>query len=264
VTTHPEAERRYHFDRDPDTYQRSRPPYPAEVYDLLARDGLAPGCRVLEIGAGTGQATEELLRRGADVVAVEPGPAMASTLANRHRSDRLQVVNADFEVAELPPGPYDFVVSATAFHWLDTDRALPRAAKLLAPEGTLAVWWTVFGDPERKTDFRAQLDRHYQRLLPHLWSAEIPGPLRTDSWVEHFQRGGHFGVPQVDLIRWTQRLTSESARGLWSTFSNILDLPEADRTTFLDTLGHLVNDFGGVVDDPRVTAVYRSRHLPGS
>jgi len=63
--------RRLRFDRDPLGYQRARPPYPAEVFEILVREfGLGPGCRVLEIGAGTGQATGELLARGADVVAV--------------------------------------------------------------------------------------------------------------------------------------------------------------------------------------------------
>lgn len=210
--------RRHAFDRDPTTYSIARPPYPTEVYDILARECcLGPGCRVLEIGAGTGQATAELLARGADVVAVEPGPALAGVLADRLGGPKLQIIGADFEDATIPPGPYDLVVAATAFHWIDTAAVLPKIAPLLRPGGTLAVWWTVFGDPDRPTEFRAALDRVYERLLPDQRRETLPGPLRVGSWTDELQRGGWFGPVAVDVIRWTHQLTAAGARGLWST-----------------------------------------------
>ncbi|HEY8453503.1 MAG: methyltransferase domain-containing protein [Micromonosporaceae bacterium] len=74
------------------------------------------------------------------------------------------MVQADFETAPLPPGPYDPVVSATAFHWLDPAAALPKIAGVLDGRGGLVVWWTVFGDPQRPTPFRSALDRPVRPL----------------------------------------------------------------------------------------------------
>lgn len=251
---------RHAFDRDPITYSRARPPYPDEVYDILVREcGLGPGRRVLEIGAGTGQATAELLERGAEVVAVEPGPALAGVLADRLRGRKLQIIRADFEDAALPPGPYDLVVAATAFHWVDPAAALPKIASVLAPDGTLAVWWTVFGDPDRQTEFRTALERVYELHLPDQRRDTPPGPLRVASWTDELQRGGWFGPVAVDVIRWTHQLTAAGARGLWSTFSGISELPAATRERFLDDLEQTVDEHGGTVDDPRVTAIYRTR-----
>jgi cyclopropane fatty-acyl-phospholipid synthase-like methyltransferase len=46
------------FDEDADLYDRARPGYPAQLFDDLAElAGVGPGCRLLEIGPGTGKAT---------------------------------------------------------------------------------------------------------------------------------------------------------------------------------------------------------------
>src|SRR3954469_21118450 len=46
--------------------------------------GVAPGGRVLDVGAGTGALTGELLDRGLDVVAAEPSPEFAAALRERY------------------------------------------------------------------------------------------------------------------------------------------------------------------------------------
>jgi SAM-dependent methyltransferase len=257
-----QATRRRSFDRDPGWYDRARPPYPPEVFELLARGfGLGPGCRVLEIRPGSGQATAELLARGAEVVAVEPGQGLAEVLAERLPDERLRIVPADFEDAAVPPGRYDLVVSATAFHWLDLTTALPKIARLLSGRGGLAVWWTVFGDPERRTPFRSAVDQLYARWLPEerRGPGHVPGPLRVDSWSAELRRGGLFGPVTVDLIRWTHRLTATGARLLWGSFPNVNELPVSARRQFLDGVAELVGQHGGTVDDPYVTSVYRTR-----
>ena len=68
------SEGRALFGRDSALYERARPDYPERVYQLLVeRCGLASGCRTIEVGAGSGQATKRLLELGArPLVAVEP------------------------------------------------------------------------------------------------------------------------------------------------------------------------------------------------
>jgi len=51
-----------------------RPDYPNAVFDdVVAIANLEPGVSILEIGCGTGQATQRFLSRGFRVVAIEPG-----------------------------------------------------------------------------------------------------------------------------------------------------------------------------------------------
>ena len=56
--------RRSSFDRAADIYHLIRPGYPAELFEELFAL-LPPKPRMLEVGPGTGQATRDLLARGA-------------------------------------------------------------------------------------------------------------------------------------------------------------------------------------------------------
>lgn len=253
--------RRMSFNADAAAYRRGRPPYPDAVFDLLAqRCGLRPGVRVLEIGAGPGLATGPLLAAGAHVAAVEPGENLAAILAGEHTSDRLEISVTDFEDAVFPGG-FDLAVAATALHWLDPATSTGKIARLVRPGGWLAAWWNEFGDVRRPTRFRDRLDAVYHDLLP----AE-PGyrdsrshVLDVARWRAQLSLGGHFDDIRVEIIEWQQTLTSQSARALWSTFSNIAELSPPDRDRFLTRLGSIIDDLGGQVDDPRLTVVYTAR-----
>jgi hypothetical protein len=72
------------FDQAAELYDRARPGYPPALFEDLAElAGVGPGCRVLEIGPGTGQATVPLAERGCHIVAVELGVELA-TIATHH------------------------------------------------------------------------------------------------------------------------------------------------------------------------------------
>jgi trans-aconitate methyltransferase len=121
----------------------------------------------LEIGPGTGQATQRLAAAaGASVVAVELGTALASRLRQTTAGLDVTVVEGDFATVALPSDRFELAVAATAFHWLDPGAALRRLAGLVRPSGWLAVWWTVFGDAGRIPSWRTGLDRLYEQFLP--------------------------------------------------------------------------------------------------
>ncbi|WP_166385041.1 class I SAM-dependent methyltransferase [Catellatospora methionotrophica] len=254
----PPSHRRMSFNAGASVYHRGRPPYPGEVFTILAeRCGLRPGVRVLEIGAGNGLATGSLLAAGAHVVAVEPGEHLAAILTAEHGGDRLDVTISDFETAALT-GPFDLAVAATALHWLDPVTSTGKIGELVRPGGWLAVWWTDFGDVERPTVFRDRLDAVYRDLLPAEagYRQSRSYMLDTDRWRRQLTSGGWFGDVTVDVISWQQVLTPQSARDLWSTFPNIAELSPGDREQFLSRLAGLVDDLGGRVEDPRLTVVY--------
>jgi SAM-dependent methyltransferase len=252
-------DRRMSFNAAAGTYQRGRPPYPEAVFDLLAsRCRLQPGARVLDIGAGTGQATGPLLAAGAHVVAVEPGASLATILAANHASDRLEVTISDFETADLT-GRFDLAVAATSLHWLDPVTTIKKLGELVRPGGWVAVWWNEFGDTNRPTSFRDRLDDVYRDLLPAepgYLDSRATG-LDTDRWRRVLTAGGWFDDVAVEVIEWQQTMTAHTARDLWSTFPNIAGLAPPAREQFLTRLAALIdNEHGGRVDDPRLTVVY--------
>jgi len=75
---------------------------------MVAAAGLKAGEIVLEIGPGLGNLTEELLKTGARVAAIEQDPEFVRFLRRRF-GDRLEIVEADAVVAFLPK--FDKVVA---------------------------------------------------------------------------------------------------------------------------------------------------------
>src|SRR6476619_1490919 len=115
---------------------RGRPSYPREAAAWLA--GERP-VTVLELGAGTGKLTAQLVALGHDVHATDPDTAMLDILRRDLPDVRTSVASA--EEIPLPDRSVDVVVCAQAFHWFDLDRALPEIARVLRPGGRLALVW---------------------------------------------------------------------------------------------------------------------------
>ena len=115
----------------------ARPPYPPELFDLLA--SLVPrAARILELGAGTGDLTFGLAERGDSLDAVEPSIAMLEVARTRGHARSIAWHNASAEQFTFA-GPYDLVVAAESLHWMDWHLVLPRIAHALTAEGLLGI-----------------------------------------------------------------------------------------------------------------------------
>lgn len=125
------------------TYDQSRPDYPAEALDCIAAQcGLAPGAVVADIGAGTGKLTRMLLARGYGVIAVEPNEAMREMLrAQLGDSTALRIIAAPAEATGLAPRSVDAITVAQAFHWFDQAACKAEFARILKPGGKAALLW---------------------------------------------------------------------------------------------------------------------------
>ena len=119
-------------------YDEIRPSYPPELFDTLLQL-LPSGPEIVEVGPGTGQATKDLLARGARVHAIEIGSAMAAKLRSNLPSDRLRVSVGDFEKLDVATASADAVFSATAYHWIARPAQTDRPASLLRPGGVIAI-----------------------------------------------------------------------------------------------------------------------------
>jgi SAM-dependent methyltransferase len=147
-------EQRFVFDEVAELYARVRPGYPGELIDrVLEYAGeQTRASRVLEIGCGGGQATKAFAAHGLSIVALEPGSNLARCAREEldaccPENSQVEIAVSTFEDYALPREPFDLVISAQAFHWLEPGLRFNKSADALRPGGVLAV----FGNKPRHT-----------------------------------------------------------------------------------------------------------------
>ena len=128
------------FDGVAQLYDDSRLGYPTEVVDFaVATAGAAAGRHVLEVGCGTGQLTEALVRHGFRLTAVDIGAAMIAAARRRLEGSGVCFQVSSFEDFAAPEASVDLIVSGTAFHWIDPEVRFRKPARLLRSGGWLAL-----------------------------------------------------------------------------------------------------------------------------
>jgi SAM-dependent methyltransferase len=95
-----------------------------------------------------------LVALGADVIAVEPDPAMLTEL--RRALPAVRALPGSAEAIPLPDASVDAVLAVNALHWFDIAVAGPEMARVLAPGGILAGLWNVM---DNRVDWVAGLER---------------------------------------------------------------------------------------------------------
>jgi SAM-dependent methyltransferase len=252
------------FGEDPYRYDRARPPYPKRIFErLMATGNIYAGSTALDIGAGMGVAARCLAELGAShVTVVEPDHRFLPMLERLAipKTAALQLIAQTFESATLPLAFFDLAVSATAFHWIDRAVGLAKVGQVLRRGGTWAMWWNVFGDPDRPDAFHdvtSSLLSSLPRSPSHAGKGNTSFALDTDARVDDIVRTGVFTQPDVELMRWSIHLNPAQVRDLYATFSPLQKLPTEERGRLLDQLADIaVRQFDGVVERPMVTALY--------
>ncbi len=118
---------------------RKRPPYPGELFDLLAALLPQPSrARVLELGAGTGEIAIPFAGRVDRLDAVEVSEAMLGIAESQPGYEQVHWHRQSAESFSYP-AVYDLVICAQCLAWLDWEVVFPRIAGSLDPQGWLVL-----------------------------------------------------------------------------------------------------------------------------
>ncbi|MFO7675323.1 MAG: class I SAM-dependent methyltransferase [bacterium] len=246
--------RRASFDVNPALYERTRPGYPAKMFDDLVRLArLEQGSRALEIGPGTGQATLELARRGLAVTAVELSPRMARRCRRNLRGyPRVEILNVGFEDWPVEPAAFRLVFAASAFHWLPTRTAYPGAARALAEGGWLALAWHFRETPDDA--IRRELDAVYRAAGLKPWRARPPGE-RIRRQRRAILNSGLFGPVTILRYPCVRRYAVEEYVDLLRTMSDHAIRTPAVKRRLFGGIRRTLARHGGLFEQRSVVAL---------
>jgi SAM-dependent methyltransferase len=138
-----ETERARSFGAVAAEYAEHRPGYPAAAVEWAL--AAAPGSDVLDLGAGTGKLTRQLVPLAGSVVAVEPDPDMRAVL--QRVVPGVEALDGSAEAMPLPDESVDAITAAQAAHWFRIDEAMQEMHRVLRPGGGAALLWNEW-DPE--------------------------------------------------------------------------------------------------------------------
>jgi SAM-dependent methyltransferase len=241
-------------------YDEIRPTYPAPMFDDLFAL-LPPRPDVVEVGPGTGQATRDLLARGASVHAIEIGPAMAAVLRANLPTKRLRVTVGDYEVLDIPARSADAVFAANAYHWVSVEAQVDRPATILKHGGLVAIVDVIQVDGPEDEGFYAAVQPIYQRYgESHAGPIAPTRDMADPPMRQALVTDDRFVDVQVRRYDWDQTYSAADFKKLMVSYSGTQMMDEADRTGLLEEIESFVHErFGGRVTRPLVVTLTSAR-----
>jgi SAM-dependent methyltransferase len=241
------------FGTRPQAYDRARPDYPAALINDLVAERPAGG---LDVGCGTGKAARLIVARGVPMLGVEIDERMAAVA----RSHGITVEIGSFETWADDGRRFDLMTCAQAWHWIDPAVGIPKAARVLAPGGRLALFWNFASfDPST----RSALDAVYRHVAPELSEHSVVrdgGPATVTDHLAELRHAEQFADLEHRRYPWTTTYSRGAWLDLVATHSDHATLPAEQLAELLAALGRAVDALGGSVHAEYTTDAIFARH----
>ena len=213
-------------------YADIRPGYPeALIQDVIDLSGLEDHSRILEVGCGTGKATQSFAERGYALVCLDIGAELIAVARERLRAyPNISFIAQGFETWK-PEGKFDLIFSATAFHWVDPNVRYLKASAVLNASGFLAV----FSNQHVRKDegFFAESQSLYDKYY-------FPAAANRPTHATDMPGVDAFHAPIRRVYPWTQTYSSEQYIKLLGTYSGHIALSAENRNLLFEGIVNLI------------------------
>jgi len=214
--------------------------------DIVESTRLAPGDRAIEIGAGTGIATEQLVDRGLEVTAIEPSAALAD-VAKSKVTGRAQFFIGRFEDFS-PDSSAKLLAAFNSLHWVDPRIAVDLAVQLVEPGGSLALVWT---------EVISWGEDPFEELIAETFGSPWTKRLdRVDGSMQPIMQGGRFDEFQVHHHPFERTLDGPTFVAVTKTYGG--DYTDHQYQAIERIIS---DDFGGSVTKVEDAALYLATRL---
>lgn len=232
------------FDLIPEAFDKYRPRYSPELFDDLIRyANIDESKSVLELGPGTGQATDPILNTGCDYHCIELGKHLAAKMSEKYgRRENFHIVRDDFITHDFGEQKFDIIYSARTIQWIPEDIAFSKTFELLQPGGILAMIHIY-------SDYKTPNPALYERIQKVYAEHYRPVTAYQHRNFQH-QHAVHYGYVDFERREYhgSRRLNADEYISLVGTHSDHITIPEPHKTPFFAGLRQAVMDAGNVIE----------------
>jgi SAM-dependent methyltransferase len=228
-------------------YDLARPDYPSSAIDFFVSVfDLGHETRALDLGAGTGIFTRQMLPHVGTMIAVDPSASMRETL--RASTPGVEVLDGNDINIPVSTESIDVVFVAQAFHWFDEERALEEIRRVLVASGGLGLIWN---ERDESVDWVRELSHAME------WDTRQPYEVGKD-FTEVVARGPFSNVKRETFAH-SQTVAREGLyqRVLSTSYISTMDVSQRDE--LMQRVSEVVERLTEPIVIPYVTTAYRAR-----
>lgn len=249
------------FNQAADYYDKFRPSYPRYIIDaLIEQANLTSGARLLEIGAGSGKATELFVNKGFEILCIDPGADLVHIGNTRFKEEDFTFETALFEEYSTAPKSFDAIFSAQAFHWIPQPIGYQKCAYALKDRGYLALFWNMYITYNNDLDNELlAISDKYGGFADFLSSDACEE--RINSIVTGIEESGLFSKPEVIRSLWKQNYTADEYYGFALTGNSFLQKSDEEKRLAHNELIKLADKHNGIIERPYLCVLYLAQKL---
>lgn len=247
------------FDQTAEYYDTYRPSYPMEIVNkIITTTNINKFSRLLEIGAGSGKATELFAPNNFNIFCVEPGENLVRNGRIKFsKFDNIKFEVGRFEELDLSPKQYDVIFSAQAFHWIPQPIGYEKCVYSLKDNGYLALFWNMYITYDNDLDNELiDISNKYGGFADFL---SVDGcEKRIASITSGIENSGYFNTPEVHRVLWNQVYSAEEYFGFIQTGNSFVQKSEEEKTNAYCDIKKLADKHGGLINRPYLCVLYLS------
>lgn len=244
------------FNRAAEYYDKYRPGYPQEIIDsLISVTDITEGSDLLEIGCGSGKATEQLVGNGFNILGIDPGEDLVRIGNERFKHNNVNFVKGRFEEYDFGQKKFDVIYAAQSFHWVLQPIGYEKCFDTLKDNGYIALFWNMYVLNDSDTDKELlEISKRYGGIADFVTKTECEN--RINSIVSQIVDSKLFEKPIVIRKLWKHDYTADDFYGFALTGNRFMQNSDEDKKKAYNDIVAFAKKNDGIIERPYLCVLY--------